>query len=111
MDEEKNIAYVVPKEGTLIWVDAMVIPAKAPNAADAHQFINFILEPQAGADLSNFNRYATPNKASLQFITPQDRKNQAIYPTPEEIAKMQYLEDIDRDTRLYDEVWMTVKSR
>lgn len=111
MDEEKNIAYMIPKEGTLIWVDAMVIPAKAPNPAGAHQFINFILEPKAGADLSNFNRYATPNAASLALIKPEDRQNPAIYPSKEEIAKMQYLEDIGKDTRLYDEVWMTVKSR
>jgi spermidine/putrescine transport system substrate-binding protein len=111
MDEDKNVAYVIPKEGTLIWVDAMVIPSKAPNVTGALEFINYILEPKAGAELSNFNRYATPNQASLPFITPADRNNPAIYPSKEEIAKMQYLEDIDKDTRLYDEVWMAVKSR
>ncbi|MCL5611494.1 MAG: spermidine/putrescine ABC transporter substrate-binding protein, partial [Chloroflexi bacterium] len=111
MDEDKSIAYVLPREGTLIWMDAMVVPSKAPNAAGAHQFINFILEPKAGADLSNFNLYATPNKASLPLIEPKDRQNPAIYPSAEQIATMQYLVDVDKDTRLYDEVWMNVKSR
>ena len=111
MDEEKNAAFALPKEGTEIWVDAMTVPAQAPNAAAAYQFINFILEAKAGAELSNFNRYATPNAASMPFITEADRKNPAIYPSAEDMKKMQYLEDVGDATRLYDEVWTTVKSR
>jgi spermidine/putrescine transport system substrate-binding protein len=111
MDEEKNVGFVLPKEGTEIWDDAMTIPAQAPNPEAAHKFINFILEAKAGAELSNFNRYATPNAASKEFIAEADRKNPAIYPTEEEIKKMQYLEDIGDATRMYDEVWRTVKSR
>lgn len=111
MGEDPNIAFVLPKEGTEIWVDAMTIPAQAPNAAAAHQFINFILDPKNGAELSNFNQYATPNAASMPFIKEADRKNPAIYPSQDEIKKMQYLEDIGDATRLYDEVWTTVKSR
>ena len=111
MSEDKNVAFIIPKEGTEVWVDAMTIPAQAPNPEAAHQFINFILDPQNGAALSNFNQYATPNSAAMPFIKPEDGHNPAIYPPAEQIAKMQYLEDIGDATRMYDEVWTTVKSR
>lgn len=110
-DKDKNVAFALPKEGTEIWVDAMTIPAKAPNAEAAYQFINFILEAKAGAELSNFNRYATPNAASLPLVKEDDRKNPAIYPSAEDVKKMQYLEDIGEATKVYDEVWTAVKSR
>ncbi len=111
MDEEKNVGFVLPKEGTQIWVDAMTIPAKAPNPDGAHKFMDFILDPNAGAKLSDFNRYATPNSASLPLVKKEDRENPAIYPTDEQRKRMEYLEDLGNDTRLYDEVWTTIKSR
>ena len=109
--EERKLDFVVPKEGTLIWVDTMVIPAKAPNADAAHKFINYILDGEVGAKLSNFNRYATPNFASMPKINAEDRANPAIYPSEELMKKMEYLEDVGDATRLYDEVWTAVKSR
>ena len=111
MDEDPNVAFCLPKEGSIIWCDAMTIPVQAPHPDVAHKFINFILDAQVGAKLSNFNRYATPNAASLPMIEPKDRENQAIYPSAEEMKKLEYLEDVGDDTRIYDEVWTAVKSR
>lgn len=111
MEEDANVAFVLPREGTIIWVDAMTIPAHAPNRAGAHQFINWILEDATGARLSNFNRYATPNQASLPLINQEDRENKTIYPDEELLGTMEYLEDLGKENRLYDEVWTAVKSR
>ncbi len=111
MEEDKNVDFVLPKEGTVIWVDAMTITAKSPNRQAAHQFINFILDPKVGAVLSDFNRYATPNAAGLPLVNKADRKNPAIYPSDERVKKMEYLEDLGKDSALYDEVWTAVKSR
>ena len=111
MDEDPHVAFMLPKEGSIIWTDAMTVPSRAPHPDYAYQFINFILDPEVGAKLSNFNRYATPNKASLPLIAPADRANPAIYPSPEEMKSLQYLKDVGADTRLYDEVWTAVKSR
>ncbi len=110
-EENAKLAYVIPKEGSIIWVDAMTVPAKAPNVEAAHQFINFILDPRVGAKLSDFNRYASPNAASLPLIRKEDRENPAIYPPAEVLKKLEYLEDLGADTRLYDEVWTAIKSR
>ncbi|BAS27928.1 polyamine ABC transporter substrate-binding protein [Limnochorda pilosa] len=110
-EEDPNVAFVVPDEGSVIWVDSLAVPARAPNPAAAHKFINFILDPRIGAQLSNFNRYATPNAASLPMINPEDRSNSAIYPSPEVMKKLEYILDLGKDLRLYDEVWTMVKSR
>ncbi len=109
--ENGKLAFVLPREGAIIWVDSMVIPARAPNLAGAHAFLNFILDPEVGAKLSNFNQYATPNDASLPLVRKEDRENPAIYPTEQEIRTLEYLQDIGEDTQLYDQVWTAVKSR
>ncbi len=104
-------AFVIPKEGGVIWTDVMMISSKAPNVAGGHQFINFILDAKNGAKLSNFNHYATPNKASMPMIEEADRTNPDIYPDAATMKTLEYLTDVGADTRLFDEVWTMVKSR
>ena len=111
MADNPKTAFVNPEEGGLIWVDSMAITAKAPNAELAHQFVNYILDPKIGAQLSNFNRYPTPNAAAIPFIKPVDLKNPAIYPSAETRKKLYFLDDLGRDNRIYDEAWTAVKSR
>lgn len=102
--------FAVPVEGTIIWVDAMTIPAKAPNPDGAHRFINFILDAEVGAQLSNYLAYATPNAASLPLIDEEVRQDERVYPTEEAMARMSVLEDVLEATTLYDQVWTRVKA-
>lgn len=111
MGEDPETYYFVPREGTQVWIDNMVVPAQAPNRDMAEKFINFILEPQVGAKLANFNQYATPNLAALEFVNPDDLKNTAIYPAPEMMEKLEFLEDLGEKTQVYDEIWTQVKSK
>jgi spermidine/putrescine transport system substrate-binding protein len=110
-EEDKNVAFVVPNEGGMYFLDSMAIPAGAPNAALAHQFINFILDPKIGARLSNYNRYASPNDAAKPFITKADLNNPAIYPNASVMAKFELVNDIGASSKLYDAVWTKVKSK
>jgi spermidine/putrescine transport system substrate-binding protein len=107
---DKNTDFAVPKEGTIIWVDAMTIPARSPNPEGAYRFIDFILRPDVGAQLSNFLEYATPNEASLALITPEVRHDPRVYPPETQLAKMVMLEDVSEATTLYDQVWTRVKA-
>jgi spermidine/putrescine transport system substrate-binding protein len=109
--EDAETVFFVPKEGGDVWLDNMCIPAKAPNLEMAEKFINYILDAKVGAKLSNFNQYATPNKASKPMIKPEDLKNPAIYPPPTIMKKLEYLNDLGPHNRLYDEVWTFVKSK
>ncbi len=111
MNDDPQTYYFVPREGGEIWIDSMAIPSKAPHRDLAEKFINYILDPKVGAKLSNFNKYATPNKAAMAFIDPKDLSNTAIYPSPEIMSKLEFLEDLGKNTRLYDEIWTKVKSK
>lgn len=108
--DDPETVYFVPREGGVIWCDNLAIPAKAPNRDLAEKFINFILEPEIGARLSNYNQYATPNEAAKAFITPEDLANPAIYPPDEMMAKLEFINDVGADTELYDEIWTQLKS-
>lgn len=110
MGEDPDTMYFVPKEGGEIWLDSMAVPAKAPHKDMAEKFINFILDAEIGAQLSNFNQYATPNKAAKSKIKPEDLANSAIYPSAETMAKLEFLHDLGDATKLFDQIWTEVKS-
>ncbi len=109
--EDKKLGFAVPKEGGIIWVDVMLIPSKAPNPAGGLAFMNYILDAKAGAQLSNFNKYPTPNKASMATINDEDKKNPAVYPPEEIMKKLEYLSDVGANTKLYDEAWTKIKAQ
>ncbi|MEW5723968.1 MAG: spermidine/putrescine ABC transporter substrate-binding protein [Thermodesulfobacteriota bacterium] len=103
--------FVVPKEGSEIWYDSMCIPAKAPHPDAAHKWIDWILEPEVGAYLSNYNQFATPNEAAMPFITPEDLNNPGIYPTPEIMKVLHFTKDLGKDNQLVDAAWTRAKSQ
>jgi len=109
--EDPNSGFVNPKEGAIGWVDNMCVPAGAPNPEGAFAFINWVLDPEVGAYLSNWTQYATPNEAALPYITPEDLKNPAIYPSKEYMSKLQFLKDLGDDNKLYDQIWTMIKTR
>jgi spermidine/putrescine transport system substrate-binding protein len=111
MEEDKETYYFIPQEGSQIWVDNLVVLAKAPNRDLAEKFINFVLEPEVGAKISNYTQFTTPNATARKFINPELLKNEAIYPTEETMKKLEFLKDVGRDTRLYDQLWTSIKSR
>jgi spermidine/putrescine transport system substrate-binding protein len=111
MGDNKDLAFVNPVEGGVMWVDNLCIPAKAPNAALAHKFIDYILDAKVGAQLSNFNQYATPNEAAMEFIKAEDRANPAIYPDSATMAHLEPVVDLGKESRIYSELWKIVKSR
>lgn len=111
MKEDADTYYFVPKEGGEIWLDNLAIPAKAPNREMAEKFINYILDAKVGAQLSNFNQYATPNKAALEFIKPEDLKNPDIYPPPDIMKNIEFVKDLGSKTGWYDELWTSIKSK
>jgi spermidine/putrescine transport system substrate-binding protein len=103
--------FFVPREGSIIWVDSLAIPARAPHRDVAERFIDFILDPRVGAQLSDFNQYATPNRAARALVSAEDARNPAIYPSPETMEKLQFVTDLGERNRLHDEAWARVTSQ
>jgi spermidine/putrescine transport system substrate-binding protein len=104
-----KLKYYLPKEGTEIWVDTMAIPAHAPNPQLAHEFINFILGAHEGADLSNFNEYASPNQASQQYITGTIMESEMITPSAADYKDLQFLAPLSgAKFKLFNDIWTSV---
>lgn len=103
--------FLVPDEGSIIWVDTMLLTASGKNSDLAATFMDFILDARNGARLSNYINYATPNAAALPDIIEESRKNIRIYPSDAQLKTLEYLEDVGDATRLYDAVWTAVKAR
>lgn len=110
-EENPDVDYFIPREGGEIWLDTLAIPAQAPHPELAHEFINTILDPEVGAQLSNYNRFATPNQASKPMIAPEDLANPMIYPDEETMQVLVFNKVLtSEEMRLLDALWTNVKS-
>ncbi|MGF1608102.1 MAG: PotD/PotF family extracellular solute-binding protein [Kiloniellales bacterium] len=109
MEEDDDIAYAVPQEGGLVWQDCLCIPKGAPHPENAHAFINFILEAEAGAAIADFIQYASPNKAAKALLPAEYTENPAIFPPDEVIAKCEASLYLGTEhVRLIDETWTRI---
>ncbi|OYV35063.1 MAG: ABC transporter substrate-binding protein, partial [Acidocella sp. 20-61-6] len=105
----KDIGFFLPKEGTEIWVDTMAVPTHAPNPALALQFINFILNAYQGAELSNFNDYASPNQASQSQLAA-NLQAELINPTPDDYKLLHFLPPLSgHKLQVFNAIWAAVK--
>lgn len=75
-----DVAYVIPKEGTHIWFDVLAVPVDAPNPAGAFRFIDFVLQPEVMAGITNYVAYANAVPASLEFVDEAIRTDPGIFP-------------------------------
>jgi putrescine transport system substrate-binding protein len=82
-----EVQYVIPKEGAGSLFDFLAIPADAPHPDNAHKFINYILQPEVVAAITNYVFYANPNLPSLEFVDEEVKSNPGIYPSAETTAK------------------------
>jgi len=78
-----RLAYMVPREGTVLFFDGLMIPADAPHPGNAHRFLNFLMRPEVIAPISDLLRYANGNRASLPLIDPELLADPAAYPSLE----------------------------
>lgn len=105
------VDYFIPSEGGHQWFDMMAIPVDAPNPEGAHAFINFIMDAQITADITNYVWYANANAASLPLVDPEITGDPAIFPPAEVIANMWQLKPYDaRTTRTMTRLWTRVRT-
>jgi len=101
-----NIAYSLPKEGSIIWFDMMAIPADAKHLKNAHLFIDYMLQPEVAAANSNAVHYPNGNLASEQFIKPEVKNDPSVFPAEEVKAKLSpELATADTYERLLTRTW------
>lgn len=110
MWENENLDYVVPSEGSNLWFDNMVIPKTAKNVEAAHQFINFMLDPEVSSQNTEWVSYSTPNKAALEFMPEDMVEDERFYPSPELTDKLEVYENLgQRNLALYNDLFLEFK--
>ena len=108
--DNANIEYVIPTSGAFSWVDNMALPKGAPHPRNAMAFMNYMLEPKVGADLTNFVNYGSPNKAADPYINKDILNNPLIYPPADVLAKLPFQKDIGDAELAYSDRWTQIKS-
>jgi putrescine transport system substrate-binding protein len=113
-NEAKNgvrIAYLIPDEGSLLWFDMLGIPRDAPNAANAHLFINYLMNPQVIANVSNFIGNANANAAATPLLDASLAADASVYPPPEQQKKLfVQAEDSPEQSRAITRIWQRFKT-
>jgi spermidine/putrescine transport system substrate-binding protein len=100
------IQYIIPQEGTLLWVENMVIPANSSNQYTAEVFINFMLRPEISAQFTNETFYAVTNELASRFISEAIRNDPVVYPLNEMLVNAELIMPLSPEVKeLYDGIW------
>ena len=106
-----TLEYVVPEEGTNIWIDSWVIPANARNKENAEKWINFLCRPDIAKKNFDYITYSTPNKGAYEMLEDELKNNQALFPDVNQMANSEVFQYLgDEADSLYNEMWKEVKS-
>jgi putrescine transport system substrate-binding protein len=101
----------LPKEGAPLWYDSFAIPKSAKNVAEAHEFLNNLLEPKVIAPISDFLGYPNPNKDAMPLVGPEISANTGLTPTAEAQKTLYVLQPLPQKIeRVRTRVWNTIKS-
>ena len=107
-----EVLYRIPREGTLIWFDTMAIPADAPHPGNARAFIDFMLQPEAIAELTNELFFANANRAATPLLDEAVSGDPDIYP-PEAVRARLFAEEVLslREQRQRTRLWTDFRSQ
>lgn len=111
-EENENIAYTVPEEGGVVWVDNICIPSTATpeEKLAGEMFINYLLRDDIGAMLSEYNYYASPNAAAETLLDEEFLSDPAVYPPDAVLDRLQYLRPVSEAESLYQRLWDEIKT-
>lgn len=110
--ENTDLEYVVPKEGSNLWIDGWVIPKSSKNKENAEAFINFMCKPEIALMNFEYITYSTPNIGAIELIEDEDIKNSEIaFPNDDILGRCRTFKYLGEDMEyLYNEKWNQIKS-
>lgn len=111
--ENSDLEYVIPKEGTNVWIDSWCILKDAPNKENAEKFINFLCRPDIALMNFEYITYSTPNTEARKLIEDDDIRNSTIaFPDLSQYKNLETFRYLGEDAdHLYNELWKEVKSK
>ncbi len=105
----KNIKFIYPKEGVIIWIDNYAIPKNAQNKEAAYKFIDFLLRPESAKKVLTELGYSMPNDGVFDLIDEKTRQNKVLFPPKEELRKGVAQEDVGDAIDIYEKYWQLLR--
>lgn len=111
--ENPNLEYVIPKEGSNVWIDSWVIPKNAKHKENAEAFINFLCRPDIAKMNFDYITYSTPNTAARELIEdPAIRNSKIAFPDASELEHCETFQFLgDKNDAIYNKLWREIKSQ
>ncbi len=107
----RQLAYRIPREGSSVWIENLVLLKDAPHPEQGMQFINYMLRPEVIAKSTNYLSYPNGNKTALAFVNENLRNNPDIYPPAATLATLFPSQPLPlKIERVRTRVWSKVKS-
>jgi len=108
--ENPDLEYVVPKEGSNLWFDAMVIPKTTKHKKEAEMFINYMCSPEVAAKNANYIGYSTPISQAREKLPPEIKNDLDAYPDQAVIKRCEVFDDLADSLAKYDRIWTEIKA-
>ena len=106
-----DLKYVIPEEGTNLWIDSWVIPKNAKNKENAEKWIDFLCRPEIAKQNFDYITYSTPNKGAFDLLDEEIQNNKALFPDIDSLKDSEVYEYLgDEVDAVYNELWKEVKS-
>lgn len=103
--ENPKLKYIVPRSGSSLWIDTIVIPKNSPNLAGAYAWINLNLTPQVAAEMTQLLKIATPNRAGFELLPQQLQTNTDLFPPDPIVEKCESLQPLGKFEEVYQTYW------
>jgi spermidine/putrescine transport system substrate-binding protein len=110
MAANPDLKYVIPASGSSVWTDTMAIPKGAPNLEAAYTWINYMYQPQSAAEVVNQLKFATPNRAAFDLVSPELKSNLSLFPPEDLLAKCEGIAPVGDTIDLLDRYWTELTS-
>ena len=109
IEKNENLVYVVPEEGSNIWVDGMCIPKGSKNVEAAQQFIDFLCREDVAAMNFDYIYYCSPIQAVVDGLDEEEAAQSTINPSEDVVSRCEYFNDVEDVMSLYENVWMEIR--
>ena len=108
--ENKQIHFIYPEEGFVIWIDCLAMPVNPPHPDEAYEFINYMLKPETAAKIALIEGHAITNRLGKDLLPARIRNNSMVYPTENTMKKAHIQRDVGEATiALYNKYWQDFK--
>ncbi|MCC3442575.1 MAG: spermidine/putrescine ABC transporter substrate-binding protein, partial [Microcoleus sp. PH2017_03_ELD_O_A] len=105
ISDNDKLKYVVPKSGSSLWTDTLVIPKGAPNPDAAYKWINFMLQADVAASLVERLSFSTPSEDAFSLLTPEVRENELLFPSEAVLKNCEGVAPVGKFMEVYDRYW------